>query len=392
MTATTTPLTDDVVGADAEARAVEIECIRQVVLHPSSDAGLVFVGACCLVAALLGQISVAPATLWLVAVLVMRLVVRHEAASFGKRLSDTAPRSPMRHLVSEGCEGILWGSSIFILHPREQQFEIFVMLALCAVSIIAALSMSPYFLAAVAFTAPINALEVVYFVHDGGRWGWQAAGAVFTIFGITMLYATMLNEAFRKAVADRREIARLARELDAAKGRVEETNAALVSRNDQLRTMAHHDALTGLFNRRHFMDELERACADASESPWFLAILDADHFKRINDVFGHSQGDEVLVAIGAAALSQLRHQDCFARIGGEEFGLLLREVSLEAAVAVVERIRAAVGAIDLGVGDLTLSAGLVVGEYGATPAATLGRADAALYTAKHAGRNQLVCC
>ena len=107
---------------------------------------------------------------------------------------------------------------------------------------------------------------------------------------------------------------------------------------------------------------------------------------------GHPRGDEVLVAIGAAALSQLRHQDCFARIGGEEFGLLIREVSFEDAVAVVERIRSAVGAIDLGVGGLTMSAGLVVGESGATPASTLGRADAALYSAKHAGRNLLVCC
>jgi diguanylate cyclase (GGDEF)-like protein len=391
VTGTTTP-TDEATFAVDEARAVEIECIRQVVLPPSSDVGLIFAGACGLVAALVGHISLAPAGLWLMAVLVMRMIVRHESSVFGKRLTDPEPRSPLRHLVSEGCEGIVWGSSIFILHPREQHYEIFVVLALCAVSIIAALSMSPYFLAAMAFTVPINAIEVAYFVHDGGRWGWQAAGAVFTIFSITLLYAGIVNEMLRKAVADRREIARLASQLDAAKGRVEETNAELVSRNDQLRTIANHDALTGLFNRRHFMEELDRASSDMSDRPWFLAILDADHFKRINDVFGHPRGDEVLVAIGAAALSQLRDEDCFARIGGEEFGLLLRMVSFEDAVAVVERIRSAVGAIDLGVGALTLSAGLVVGESGATPASTLGRADAALYTAKHAGRNQLVCC
>jgi diguanylate cyclase (GGDEF)-like protein len=391
VTGTTTP-TDEATFAVDEARAVEIECIRQVVLQPSSDVGLVFAGACSLVAALVGHISVAPAGIWLVAVLVMRMIVRHESSAFGKRLTDPEPRSPLRHLVSEACEGIVWGSSIFILHPREQHYEIFVVLALCAVSIIAALSMSPYFLAAMAFTVPINAIEVAYFVHDGGRWGWEAAGAVFTIFTITLRYAGIVNETLRKAVADRRELARLASQLDAAKGRVEETNAALVSRNDQLRTIANHDALTGLFNRRHFMEELDRASSDMSDSPWFLAILDADHFKRINDVFGHPRGDEVLVAIGAAALSQLRHQDCFARIGGEEFGLLIRQVSFEDAVAVVERIRSAVGAIDLGVGALTMSAGLVVGEPGATPASTLGRADTALYMAKHAGRNQLVCC
>jgi diguanylate cyclase (GGDEF)-like protein len=375
-----------------EARAVEIECIRQVVLPRSSDVGLVFAGACGLVAGLIGHISLVPAGLWLAAVLVMRIIVRHEASVFGNRLTDPRPRSPLRHLISEACEGMVWGSSIFVLHPREQQYEIFVVLALCAVSIIAALSMSPYFLAAVAFTVPINAIEVAYFVHDGGRWGWQAAGGVFGIFSATLLYAGMMNETLRKAVADRREIARLARQLDAAKGRVEKSNAALVSRNDQLRTIANHDALTGLFNRRHFMEELDRARSDLSDKPWFLAILDADHFKRINDMFGHLRGDEVLVAIGVAALGQIRQRDCFARIGGEEFGLLIRGVSFEDAVAIVERVRAAVAAIDLGVGDLTLSAGLVVGESGATSASTLGRADAALYTAKHAGRNKLVCC
>lgn len=112
------------------------------------DVGLIFAGACSLVAALVGQIALAPAGLWLVAVLVMKVIVRSESTVFGQRLTDPEPRSPLRHLVSEACEGVIWGSSILILHPREQHYEIFVVLALCAVSIIGALSMSPSFLAA----------------------------------------------------------------------------------------------------------------------------------------------------------------------------------------------------------------------------------------------------
>jgi diguanylate cyclase (GGDEF)-like protein len=390
VNAETVPHDED--GCDArEARAVDIECIRQVVLTSSSNLVLIFTGASALVVALFGQIHPVPAAVWLAAVVALRCIVHREATTFGERLTSSEPRGPWRHLASEWCEGMVWGSSIFMLHPREQHYEVFVLLALCTVSIIAALSMSPYFRAAMAFTVPINAIEVAYLIHDGDRWGWEGAGAVCAIFGITVLYAKIVRKTLKTAVSARRTIARLAAQLEIAKGTVEESNAALVSRNDQLREIASQDALTGLFNRRHFMEELDHVASSVGK-PWFLAILDADHFKRINDEFGHGMGDEVLVSIGVAALGQLRRGDCFARIGGEEFGLLLQGITFEEAVCVVERVRAAVASIELGVGVLTLSAGLVVGESGTPAASTLGRADAALYSAKRAGRDQLVCC
>ena len=372
---------------------MDIECIRQVCSHESSNIVVVLFGAGSLAGSLAGQIRLAPTLGWLAAIVMIRLVTQRQAFRFADRLVTDRPLAPHAHLVSQLVEGTVWGSSVILLHPIEQRYEVFLMLALCTVSIIATLALSPYFRAALAFTIPINVLQIGFYGYRGGRWGWEVAAAVLAIYGITVVYARVVNVTFRTAVAARLEIATLAEELDAAKGRMEQTNVELLSRNDQLRDLASKDALTGLFNRRHFMDELGRMHRNAANTTaWYVAILDADHFKRINDQYGHQMGDEVLVAIGAAGSAQVRSGDCFARIGGEEFGLLLVDMTYQTAIGIVERIREAVAAIDAGSGSVTLSAGLIVGASDETIASNLGRADAALYAAKRAGRDQLVCC
>jgi diguanylate cyclase (GGDEF)-like protein len=111
----------------------------------------------------------------------------------------------------------------------------------------------------------------------------------------------------------------------------------------------------------------------------------------VNDDFGHQMGDKVLVALAAAAEAEVRSSDCLARIGGEEFAVLLRNVDYAGAVRIIERIRAAVNMLDVGVGPLTISAGLVAGEPSLHPTVALSRADRALYEAKRSGRDRLVC-
>jgi diguanylate cyclase (GGDEF)-like protein len=158
---------------------------------------------------------------------------------------------------------------------------------------------------------------------------------------------------------------------------------------------ARTDELTGLPNRRAFNEELARACARAARSsdPLSLCALDLDHFKNVNDRFGHQVGDEVLAKTAEVLRATLREGDVAARFGGEEFVALLPVTDSATAHAVAERIRAAIAAAPVRPG---LGVTVSIGTASATAAADhdasdlVRRADRALYAAKRAGRDQVV--
>lgn len=162
--------------------------------------------------------------------------------------------------------------------------------------------------------------------------------------------------------------------------------------------LANHDALTGMSNRRFFMGRAEEELAYALRQgePLSLLMIDIDHFKRINDTHGHECGDEVLRRLAAIFAVELRTEDVCARLGGEEFAILLRHTALARATEIAERIRAQVelAAIQLGEREVraTISIGvadaLIGGDRSMTRA--LSAADRALYRAKNGGRNRVV--
>lgn len=157
---------------------------------------------------------------------------------------------------------------------------------------------------------------------------------------------------------------------------------------------ANNDSLTGLPNKRATDDTLKRMVAQANRSitPLAALMLDLDHFKAINDRFGHGKGDEVLAAVGAVLQSSLRASDFAGRFGGEEFLVLLPETSVEGAQQVAEKIRSVVALITVpGVErDITASLGVAdLLEHGGGATALLREADRALYAAKAAGRNRV---
>lgn len=163
---------------------------------------------------------------------------------------------------------------------------------------------------------------------------------------------------------------------------------------EALERAAASDPLTGLTNRRGFFDALERASAAAGGDQACLAIFDIDHFKQVNDLFGHTAGDRVLQAVAGQAQLALRGSDLLGRVGGEEFAVLLPEASVFAAQAACERLRRRVEALRVDVGasgaiGVTVSIGLVPIATGLPASAMYDAADRALYAAKHAGRNQL---
>ena len=166
----------------------------------------------------------------------------------------------------------------------------------------------------------------------------------------------------------------------------------LIELREQANDLALHDPLTGLYNRRFLFDALEREIARSHRygSPVSLAIFDVDDFKAINDDYGHATGDQVLRTIGAVASDTIRATDSIARIGGEEFAILLPDTDREDALGLAERVRDAIRTgVTLGARTVTLSGGVAACPRDATGADGLHRsADAALYRAKADGKDR----
>ncbi|SDY49010.1 diguanylate cyclase (GGDEF) domain-containing protein [Lysobacter sp. yr284] len=170
---------------------------------------------------------------------------------------------------------------------------------------------------------------------------------------------------------------------------LEASNAALEASNADLAALTRTDPLTGLPNRRAFALALEQAVARShAAAPLQVALLDIDHFKTINDVHGHAEGDRVLLAVADALRLYAAGPSSVARYGGEEF-LLLFEAPQAQAQLHCEFVREAIANLPLGL-PLTVSIGLAAYRTGEEPAATFARADQALYAAKRGGRNRVV--
>ena len=167
---------------------------------------------------------------------------------------------------------------------------------------------------------------------------------------------------------------------------------------DDLQRVAALDPLTGVYNRRFGLRRLDEELARAArvQGPIALVVLDLDHFKKVNDSFGHLAGDRVLVHVARFCLDVLRDGDLLMRYGGEEFVAILPGASLADATAVADRIRFGVGAApvrtDAGMIAVTLSIGVAAcsGDAVVDPEALLDTADKRLYLAKKGGRNRVV--
>lgn len=162
---------------------------------------------------------------------------------------------------------------------------------------------------------------------------------------------------------------------------------------------AAHDALTGLFNRRYFERRLREECAHAKrhKRPFAIVLVDLDHFKLVNDTYGHEDGDRVLCHVAGLLGESLREDDVACRYGGEEFVLLLRATTGPAARVVANRLRASVAAKAIGLGSraeprhVTFSGGVAAADERNSFNADdiVSRADGALYRAKRTGRNRV---
>jgi diguanylate cyclase (GGDEF)-like protein len=171
--------------------------------------------------------------------------------------------------------------------------------------------------------------------------------------------------------------------------------ARLAQAHDALREQAMTDPLTGLYNRRYLVEFLQREWIRARRREGSLGVImiDLDHFKRINDSFGHPVGDYVLTAISALLRMHIRSSDIVCRYGGEEFALVLPDASLESVKRRAGEMQAAIARLDLRHGEaplgrITASLGVAMfPDHADSPDSVLQAADGALYAAKSAGRD-----
>lgn len=186
-------------------------------------------------------------------------------------------------------------------------------------------------------------------------------------------------------------VAEAQRSAEEERHRLEELVA---QRTAEFERLATTDVLTSALNRRRIFElaEAELARAARYRHPISFAMLDLDHFKTINDRFGHAVGDEALSAAATAVQAQLRSVDLLGRYGGEELMVVLPETGRDAALRALERVRQAVQRLRLSVPEVEVrvSGGVVEARSGESLDAALRRADAALYEAKRTGRNRVV--
>lgn len=208
-------------------------------------------------------------------------------------------------------------------------------------------------------------------------WSW----AQEWLLGLTLLLSLLTYAVLGREVAVLRAAYRCKnQELRHAMQRIEE--------------LAVTDELTGLYNRRYLMQMLEQQLALANREglPFALAFIDIDHFKSINDQYGHSAGDQVLVEIAQLLKKSVRQVDVVARYGGEEFVVLLNGQTLEAARNSLQRLCQQIRSRRFSAWDLplTVSVGVTDYSFGEDADALLNRADMLLYEAKGSGRNRIM--
>lgn len=265
-----------------------------------------------------------------------------------------------------------------------------------------------------ALTGPVRAIAFpnLMIILMFGMFGLHASSAfgisiyALLVFGLTMALMAWLSPDAYPATVELAHfmmlvivvpaVSVLSGRLSRIRRRLRQQKQELTTALEQIQLMAAHDDLTGLLNRRHMQVLLEQETQRSSRSGqgFCLALLDMDHFKRINDRHGHAAGDAALCAFSDTAQTVLRRSDVLARWGGEEFVLMQSDTSMLLASATMDRLRAQVANLELACGEdflrISFSAGLTEYRSGECVTQTLERADRLLYDAKAQGRNRVV--
>ncbi len=306
------------------------------------------------------------------------------------RPADVSPRNELRALIFSTIAGALWAAAAWVLYPvggpEEKAMLVMMLSGLCAGSV-AFFSSSP--VASMLFFVPMMSALMVQVV----RYDTAAQPVLPTAVGVFTLCALLFTRTswFQfvdnvRVLVERDEALRAA----SAKGSELETTLA------QMQDLAMVDQLTGLKNRRAFFDDAEPSIAASRrrEQPVAVAVIDLDHFKQINDTYGHAVGDVVLKEAARRISDGAREEHIVGRFGGEEFVMLLPFTTAGQALNALERIRKEMSAAPIDVPNgpslvLTMSAGIAPLDIEMPIAVAIDHADKAMYRAKNLGRDRV---
>lgn len=295
-------------------------------------------------------------------------------------------------LALRSLQGLCWGSAVVLFHvagPASLVNDMTMLVVLIAVSSAGILNTAPSFRTSVGFTCFVLIIPICYYYWLGGSLYFKLATGSLILLLVELQFGWDAYRQFidgaRQLVLNRRMSLQLALR-----------NEELAELNKELSVAATHDKLTGLYNRHFIVDLLERQhnLFARHGSPCSIVVFDIDRFKQVNDQYGHSLGDNVLVAFSRRIESQIRLGDTLGRYGGEEFLLVLPMTDLSSALNLAERIRADLASTPLVERPLplTITASFGVAQLRADESIDtwLVRADQALYHAKENGRNCVV--
>ncbi|MES2260147.1 MAG: GGDEF domain-containing protein [Pseudomonadota bacterium] len=241
--------------------------------------------------------------------------------------------------------------------------------------------------------------DTVWLNRPQGVWElyrWQILSGV----GLIVLESVLITALVAALRSRRRTLTALHDERKHLEDRVLQRTLELLMANTKLEQLATTDPLTGIANRRKMTEQIARELERARRfrHPLALLMVDIDHFKRINDSYGHEVGDRAIIAVAGTLAASMRSIDLVARFGGEEFVLLMPETDIDVATGAAERLRETIAQLAIEIGDgrcvaLTISIGVAAAnqqDAPDTPSALLVRADKALYRAKQEGRDRVV--
>jgi diguanylate cyclase (GGDEF)-like protein len=297
-------------------------------------------------------------------------------------------------VASRILAGLVWGLAAPILTHDGSDVEsrLIVMMILAVVGVSGGIVIGSGTAAVAQFIVALCLPLLVMYSVDGGELTWLVVPGSVVVVGITVFYGWLWNKSVYGATEARLQADLLAERLEEQYRISEDAVRRFRDLNVAITDMARRDELTGLLNRRGLFEVLRKV--DETSSVWFVALLDLDHFKHVNDNHGHAEGDRVLRHLGVIVSEAIPEGAVFGRLGGEEFALVLPGGDLAAAIEVCESVRSAVRERPLvGLPTITISVGIAdnlgIVEDTSIIDAALSRADAALYLAKSGGRDRV---
>ncbi|MBA3853591.1 MAG: hypothetical protein C0503_04195 [Gemmatimonas sp.] len=306
------------------------------------------------------------------------------------RPADVSPRNELRALIFSTIAGLLWAIAAWVLYPvggtEEKAMLVMMMSGLCAGSV-AFFSSSP--VASMLFFLPLMSALMVQVV----RYDTATQPVLPTAVGVFILCALLFTRtSWFQFVENVRVLVERDEALKAASANRSELETTLA----QMQDLAMVDQLTGLKNRRAFFDDAEPSIAASRRrgQPVAVAVIDLDHFKSINDTYGHAVGDAVLREAARRISDSAREEHIVGRFGGEEFVMLLPFTTAQQALNALERVRKEMSRDPISVPDgpsltLTMSAGIAPLDQEMPITVAIDHADKAMYRAKNLGRDRV---